>query len=185
MPKSEEKFTDRLRILFYFMAALWIVEIINLLIGHRLCSFGIFPRTINGLAGIPLAPFLHNGIMHLAMNTSPVLILGGIVMLSGKRLFFKNTLFIILAGGAALWIAGRSALHVGASGLVFGYFGYIVSRGFFKRDIISILLAVVTIFAYGGIIWGLAPTFSHVSWEGHLCGFAAGILAARIERPGG
>jgi len=120
--------------------------------------------------------------MHLAMNSLPIAILGGLVALSGKRPFVRTTLFIILVGGAALWIVGRTANHAGASGLVFGYFGYLSARGFFKKDIASIVVSAVTLFAYGGLLWGLAPTLSQVSWEGHLCGFFAGILAARIER---
>ena len=182
MKNKQKSFVRRFKILIYFIAALWIVEAVNLLLGHSLCAWGILPRTARGLVGVPLAPFLHSGPAHLAMNTVPLAVLGGLIIFFGKRAFAETTLFIILAGGAALWLIGRAAPHVGASGLIFGYFGYLVARGFFKKDIISLIVAFITFFAYGGLLWGLAPTSSHISWERHLCGFAAGILAAGIEK---
>lgn len=164
------------------MAMLWIIEIANLLTLHSLSSLGIVPRTLWGLIGIPLAPFLHNSVIHLFFNTIPLAILGGLVIFSGKKLFITNTLFIILAGGAGLWVIGRPGAHVGASGLIFGYFGYLAARGFFKRDVLSIIIACLTVFAYKGLLWGIAPTFGRVSWEGHLCGLAAGIFLAWMEK---
>ena len=181
MPDEKDTFIQKFRILFYFIATLWVIEIVNLLTAHSLSSLGIVPRTLGGLTGIPLAPFLHNSVMHLAFNSVPLAILGGLMILSGKKRLVKNTLFIIIVGGAGLWLSGRPGAHAGASGLVFGYFGYLAARGFFKRDILSVLISFFTVFSYGGLLWGIAPTFTRVSWEGHLCGFLAGILGAWIE----
>lgn len=164
-----------------FVILFWIVELINLAIGHRLSDWGIYPRKIKGLIGIPLSPFLHSGIGHVLLNTIPFAVLGGFVILRGKRVFFELSLFIILFGGTALWLFGRSSYHVGASGLIFGYFGFLVARGWYDRNLISIIIAFITLFLYGGILWGLLPIFSFISWEGHLFGFVAGILWARLE----
>jgi membrane associated rhomboid family serine protease len=90
--------------------------------------------------------------------------------------------FIILMGGLGLWLVGRPAYHVGASALIFGYFGYLVAKGIFDRRMKSFLFAMVAIAAYGGLFWGLLPTVRYISWEGHACGFIAGIMAAWIER---
>jgi membrane associated rhomboid family serine protease len=158
------------------------VEAVNYISGYKLSMLGIYPRTLKGLVGIPLSPFLHSGIIHLLLNTGPVIILGCLVILYGRRIFFEITLFIIIAGGAGVWVIGRSSYHVGASGLIFGYFGYLVSRGIFNRKISSLVVSLITVSVYGSLFWGMLPTLSRVSWEGHLSGFAAGILAAWAEK---
>jgi len=163
-----------------FVITIWGVELVNLALGHRLNAWGIHPRTVRGLAGIVLSPFLHDGIGHVLVNTVPFLILGWLVILYGNRAFLKTSLFIILVGGAGTWLLGRSAYHVGASGLIFGYFGFLVARGWYERSLVSIGIAFITISLYGGILWGLLPITAHVSWEGHLFGLLAGILAARL-----
>ena len=163
---------------------IWTVELVNMFMGHQLNRFGILPRTLHGLIGIPLSPFLRGGIWHTLMNTVPFVVLGGLIITRGIRGFLEVSLFIILAGGGSLWLFGRTSYHVGASGLIFGYFGFIVARGFFDKNIISIVVAFITLFLYGGIIlWGLLPISSYISWEGHLFGLIAGILGARLARP--
>jgi len=181
---SDQEANRSFSLIIYFAATLWAVEAVNFLTGHELIRWGILPRTVNGLLGIPLSPFIHTGIMHLILNTGPFLILGGLICWRGEWIFLEKTLFIILVGGFGLWIIGRSSFHVGASGLIFGYFGYLVSRGILKKSISSLIVSLITVFAYGGLLWGLLPTYSRISWEGHLCGFVAGILAARFERSG-
>ena len=164
------------------MVLIWVIELINFSIGHRLSDWGILPRTLKGLKGIPLSPFLHASLIHIMMNTIPLAVLGCLVILHGKQIFFKISIIIILVSGAALWIFGRSSYHVGASGLIFGYFGYLVLRAWYDRSLKSFVIAFITVFLFGGIIWGLLPTFSRISWEGHLFGLLAGILAARLEK---
>jgi len=165
-----------------FVALIWVIESINFSIGHRLSDWGILPRTVKGLKGIPLSPFLHASLIHIMMNTIPLAVLGGFVILNGRQIFFEISIIIILVSGTALWLFGRSSYHVGASGLIFGYFGYLVLRAWYDRSLKSFIIAFVTVSLYGGIIWGMLPTFSRISWEGHLFGLLAGILAARLEK---
>lgn len=172
---------DNLLLVLGVVALLWAVEAVNLTTGHTLNTWGILPRTLTGLRGIPLSPFLHANLSHLLVNTLPFLVLGGLVCLQGRRQFLGVSLFIIVTGGAAVWLFGRMAYHIGASGLIFGYFGYLVARGWYERSIRSILIALVTLFLYGGLVWGVLPTNTYISWEGHLFGLLAGIVAARIQ----
>jgi membrane associated rhomboid family serine protease len=166
-----------------FVATIWVVELVNTFTGHRLNAYGILPRTMDGLRGIPLSPLLHGNMWHLLSNTVPLLVLGGLsAMRSGSR-FVWVSLFIIIVGGAGVWAMGRTAVHIGASGLVFGYFGYLVARGWYDRRILSILIAVAVMAVFGwGILFGVLPTGGFVSWEGHLCGLVAGIVVARLIR---
>ncbi|MGR3176513.1 MAG: rhomboid family intramembrane serine protease [Candidatus Anammoxibacter sp.] len=157
-----------------FVGLIWLIEIINLISGHSLNRLGLFPRRLSGIIGIFLAPFLHNGISHVSLNTIPFITLGGLVILVSKQLFIETTIFIIIISGVATWIFGRSARHVGASSLIFGYFGFLIANGWNNGDIKSITIAVITILFYGGILWLVRPTRKAVSWEGHLFGLAAG-----------
>jgi membrane associated rhomboid family serine protease len=166
-----------------FVLLIWGVELVNLLLGHRLSAWGIRPRIVAGLPGIALSPFLHDGIGHVLLNTIPFIILGWLVILHGTRVFLEVSVFIILLGGAGVWLFARPGHHVGASGLIFGYFGFLVARGWYERSLGSILVAFVTISVYGGMLWGVLPIYARVSWEGHLFGLLAGILAARLLAP--
>jgi membrane associated rhomboid family serine protease len=182
--KSEPGLGQQLKTSAYLILGLvlviWAVELLNLLLGHRLNVLGILPRTVAGLPGIALSPFLHNGIGHVLLNTIPLVILGGLVILHGPRAFLEVSLVIIVVSGIGVWLFGRSGYHVGASGLIFGYFGFLVGRSWYERSISSILIAVITIVLYGGILLGVLPTRAGMSWEAHLFGLLAGILAARL-----
>ena len=173
---------ENLRWIIGFIVLIWAIEMVNWILGHRLSQFGIIPRTVQGLIGIPLGPFLHGSITHLALNTVPLFVLGGFVVLQGLRVFLQTSTLIILIGGALLWLLGRSAAHVGASVLIFGYFGYLIARGWYDRKIDSLIVATVTILLYGGLVWGVLPSAGPVSWEGHLFGLVAGIIAARLTK---
>jgi len=159
---------------------IWVIEFINSYFGHALNAFGIYPREISTLPGIVLWPFLHGSFQHLGMNTTPLLFMGFFVALRGSWIFTKTTLLILIIGGIGVWCFGRSAYHIGASGLVFGYFGFLVTIGIYERSISSLAIASITLFYYGGLILGILPTSSFVSWEGHLFGLVAGILSARL-----
>ena len=174
----------RLLWIFGFLAVIWAVEVINGFLGQRLSAWGIRPRTEIGLIGIPLSPFLHGSYNHVLSNTIPFLVLGGLVALRGTQKLLGVSLFIIVVGGSAVWVLGRSAVHVGASGLVFGYFGYLVANGWFDRRPASILAALAVIVLYGGLVFGVLPTQSFVSWEAHLFGLIAGVVSARLTRIG-
>nr|VFK15794.1 MAG: Rhomboid family protein [Candidatus Kentron sp. LPFa] len=172
--------SSRFGLVITLVAVIWIIEIINLFTGHRFSQFGILPRHAQGLMGIPLAPFLHANPIHAALNTVPLLILGSFVSLRGARTYLVVSLVIIFLAGGAVWLFGRPSYHLGASGLVFGYFGFLVARGWYDRGLLSLAMAAITILLYGGIIWGVLPVRSYISWEGHLFGLLAGIIAARL-----
>ncbi len=167
---------------FILVALIWIVEIVNLFLGNRLVSFGILPRSFTGLIGIPLAPLLHGGIWHAVSNTIPLLILGSLTLVGGKKMFWETTVNVTLLSGALVWIFAREAYHVGASGLVFGYFGVILARAAMERSIIAIAIAMVTVMAYGGLLWGILPLRSYISFESHLFGLIAGIAIVWLNR---
>ncbi len=171
---------ENLRWVIGFIVLIWAIELVNWTLDHRLSQFGIIPRSAQGLIGIPLGPFLHGSIAHLALNTVPLLVLSGLVILQGLRVFLQTSIFIVLAGGALLWLFGRSASHVGASVLIFGYFGYLIARAWYARRIDSLIVAAITVVLYGSLIWGVLPSTGQVSWEGHLFGLIAGVIAARL-----
>ena len=146
--------------------------------GYRLNEWAIMPRSLRGLLGIPLSPFLHDGVGHLLSNTLPFAILGSIVMMRNGEKFLYLSLLIMFLGGVLIWILGRSSYHLGASVLIFGYFGYLLAAGWYERTLSSIAVAVLVLVIYGGSLGGLLPVDMHVSWEGHLFGCLSGILGA-------
>jgi membrane associated rhomboid family serine protease len=164
-----------------FILLLWVIEIVDQLIfSGGLDSFGVRPRTIIGLWGILWAPLLHGGFPHLFANTGPILILGSIVMLSRTlRVFFKVTFIVIIIGGLGTWfIAPTGQVHLGASGLIFGYFGFLLLSAYFERSCRAIVIALVVLLLYSGIIWGVLPQGGGISWQTHLFGFIGGGAAA-------
>lgn len=164
-----------------FVGLMWLLELLDLLLGGRLNAYGVIPRNMIGLRGILFMPFLHGGLGHLIANTIPFIILGWLIMLRGVGDFFVVTAVTMLVSGLGVWLfAAPNSIHIGASGLVFGYLGYLLLRGYFERSVVSIFLAVIVGFLYGGLIWGVLPSLPGVSWQGHLFGFIGGGLAARL-----
>lgn len=164
-----------------FIVLIWLIEVVDqLLFRGALDSLGIRPRTVAGLWGILLAPFLHGGFPHLIANTGPLLILGSIVMLSRSiRDFFTISFIVALIGGLGAWLIGsRFSVHLGASGLIFGYFGFLLLSAYFERSCRAIALAAVVLFLYSSIIWGVLPQGGGISWQTHLFGFLGGGVAA-------
>ncbi|MHA7282151.1 rhomboid family intramembrane serine protease [Arthrobacter sp. TMS2-4] len=161
------------------VAAMWAVFLVNAVLGDLLVrTLGIGPRRVDGLDGVVFSPFLHSGVQHLASNTLPLLVLGFVAFLEGARRFAVAIGISWLASGLGTWLFG-GGLTVGASGVVFGLFTYLITRGFYNRDWKQILLAVVLFIAYGSILWGVLPTAgSNISWQAHLFGALGGILAA-------
>lgn len=168
--------------LFGFVALLWLVEIIDWVIfGGRLDRYGIRPRQLAGLWGILFAPFLHGNFEHLTANTLPLLVLGWLVMLRETGDWLVVTVLSALVGGLGTWLIGAAnTSHIGASGILFGYFGFLLMRGYFERSLVAIAFSILVISLYGGIVWGVLPGQPGISWEGHLFGFIGGALAARL-----
>jgi membrane associated rhomboid family serine protease len=169
----------RLTPILSITAVCWMMFVVNnILLAGRLGQYGIVPRHLGGLPGIIWAPFLHGSFAHLAANTLPLLILGGIICARGRGEFAIVTVIGIGLSGGLTWLIGRTASHVGASGLIFCYFGYVTSLALFNRKIGSLVLSVVCVFAYGGILRGLLPTGGAISWEAHLAGLVSGVVLA-------
>jgi membrane associated rhomboid family serine protease len=179
------EFKTQIKILGGFVAVFWILEIIDIVVLQRsLDIFGIIPRNVIGLRGILFAPFLHASFAHLIANTVPFVTLGWLVMLRETKDFFIVTIISAIVGGLGVWLFGASGVHIGVSGVVFGYLGFLLLRGYFERNFSSILLSLAVGIFYGGLIWGVLPLQRGISWEGHLCGFLGGVLAARLlSRP--
>ena len=179
--KFSEELKLQLQIIGIFIAIFWGVEIIDQAIfAHRLDSFGIIPRNLTGLRGVILSPFLHADFGHLLANTFPFIILGWFVMLQRTSDFFTVSLYSMLSSGLGVWLfASPGSVTVGASGVIFGYLGFLMFRGYFQRNIPSIALSLLVIFLYGGMIWGVLPSNPHVSWLAHLFGFIGGIWTAK------
>jgi membrane associated rhomboid family serine protease len=186
MTESKEKqiaiLKQQLTILGGFVAVFWILEIIDqVFFNNALNSLGIRPRSLTGLRGIILAPFLHGNYQHLISNTFPFLILGWLVMVQKIKDFWFVTLVTMLVGGGGVWVFGAAnSVHIGASILIFGYFGFLLFRGFFQRDLRSISLSLLVVFMYGGMVWGVLPADPRISWQGHLFGFIGGFISARM-----
>jgi membrane associated rhomboid family serine protease len=163
------------------LALLWAIEFVDLATDHALLARGLRPRRLDGLIGVLASPFLHAGIGHLASNSLPFVLLGWFAMSGGFADWLAATAIIVVGGGLATWLVAPSGLIVGASGAVMGWLGYLLARAAFSRRLSAIALAAVTLIYFGTLLRGMLPTVAHgVSWQGHLCGFAAGILAGWI-----
>lgn len=168
-------------ILGSFVLILWLLEGIDqLLLRGWLNRFGIIPRTQIGLRGILFAPLLHGTWSHLSTNTLPLLVLGGLTVVQGIDRFAIVTVVSWLVSGLGVWLfAGSRSLHIGASGLVFGYLGFLLSYSYFSQDLVSAAVSIGVALLYGPLIWGVLPLRRGISWQGHLFGFVGGVLAAR------
>lgn len=156
-------------------AILWAVNIVNWMTGSRLNWLGIYPRHWIGLLGIFFSPFLHQNFTHLFFNSIPLFALGLAILAKGLPIFIEVTLVVVILGGFLVWLFGRSAIHIGASGLVSGYFGFILVTAYSNPSFTSFLLALIVAYYFGGIFLGLFPEEEKVSWESHLFGFLAGV----------
>jgi membrane associated rhomboid family serine protease len=172
-------------VLVGLVALMWVLEVINTADSNGLDGDGIVARNFARLWGVITAPFIHASFAHLIDNTIPLVFLGVIVALRGAARFATVTTIVILVGGIGTWLIGPSHVStIGASGLVFGYATYLLTRGFFDRSALELLTGIVV-----GVIWGavlLASLVPHhgVSWQGHLMGGVAGVIAAySLRRP--
>ncbi len=176
---------EGLALLIGIVAFMWLVEVINTIDNQGLNHDGIYPRNVDHLWGILTAPFLHKGFPHLIDNTVPFLFMGVIIALRGAARLALVTAIVIVIGGLGTWlIAPAGTVTVGASGVVFGYATYLLTRGIFDRSWLEFLTGVVV-----GVVWGGALISSLVpqrgiSWQGHVCGALGGVVAAwLLARP--
>ncbi|UZX02348.1 rhomboid family intramembrane serine protease [Arthrobacter sp. CDRTa11] len=189
VPRNRETTASRakggLLVVGSFALVLVVIEVINMLTFHALNrTFGLRPRSLDGLLDIFTFPLLHASVNHLLSNTLPLIIFGFLVFLSGLRVFLTALAFSWLGSGLTVWLIGDGGITVGSSGLVFGLFAFLLVRGFFNRSWGQILLSIVLFMAYGGILLGALPIVAgYISWQAHLGGAAGGVIAAMLLRP--
>ena len=167
-----------------FVGLIWLAFVVDLVVPVDLNGLGLVPRTARGLIGIPTMPFLHANLAHLISNTVPLLVLLGLLAGSRSR-SWEVVLEVIVLTGLLLWVAGRPAIHIGASGLVFGLATFLVVSGFIEKRPVALAIAGIVLFFYGGsLLSGVLPWVgSQVSWDGHLCGaVAGGLVACKTKR---
>jgi membrane associated rhomboid family serine protease len=172
----------QLILLAFFVLLIWLLELVDqVLLSDALDRLGVRPRMVSGLRGILFMPFLHHGFAHLLANTVPFVVLAWLVMVRRTADFFLVSAIVMVISGLGVWLLGPAgSVHVGASGLVFGFFGYLLLRAYFERSLAAVALALVVILLYGGLIWGVLPAGDGVSWQAHLFGFLGGMLAAYV-----
>ena len=179
LPTATRTFVLRLALLAGFVALLWVVQVVNWVTGYGLNpAFGLIPREVSGLDGVVAMPLLHGGFAHLLSNTAPLAVMGALLAATATRALVAVNAIIVGLGGALVWLFGSAAIHVGASGLVFGWFGFLLARGVVDRSPVTLLSAAVVGVLYGALIWGVLPGRAGVSWEAHLFGALAGVVAA-------
>jgi len=173
--------TNGLLLLGAMISLMWVSEVIDVAANHRLDDYGIHPRDVGGLPEIVSAPFLHVGFQHLISNTVPFAIMGAAIALGGLARVAIVTAVVGLVSGLGTWlIAPANTVHLGASGLVFGYATYLVSRGILSRRIIDLGVGALVVVVWGiGLLQGLLPQ-DHISWQAHLFGAIGGVSAASI-----
>jgi len=162
------------------ITGIWVFNYINWALRSPFTRLGIYPRNFFGLFGLIFCPFLHQNFDHLFFNTIPLFILGLVLLARGLEVFYWVTFAVAIGGGLLVWCFGRKALHIGASGVVSGYFGYSLFTAYFEPNFTSLILAIILIYYFGSILLGLFPSNKATSWESHLCGFIAGIGSAYI-----
>ncbi|MET9604545.1 rhomboid family intramembrane serine protease [Streptomyces sp. NPDC006512] len=167
-----------------WVALLWVLEAVDYATGHALDAYGIVARDPGSLTGVVTGSFLHFGFGHVFANSVPLLVLGFITALAGIRRFLAVSGLIMLADGIGTWLISPSdTMTLGASGVVYGLFGYVVVRGFVERKPLGILVGVAVAAYWGGTFFlGLLPLDPTISWQGHLCGLAGGVLTALYFR---
>jgi membrane associated rhomboid family serine protease len=161
-------------------ALLWIVFIVDFVLPIDLRQYGVRPRAVDALSGILFAPFLHVDFNHLAANTIPMLGLGWLVMVRDPRHYVLVFLAAMLGGGLVSWLVGApGTVHIGASGVAFGFLGFLIFAGWYARSFSSILISLLVITVWGGLVFGILPGEIGVSWQAHLGGFGGGAASAR------
>ena len=185
MNKAERK--ALLNILFFpilFLIIMWMVKLVEMMVGDSFADYGVLPQSLSGLKGILFSPFIHDAkdFSHLYNNSYPILILGGMLFSFYKKIAKQVFLWLFFIAGFWLWVIGRPSVHIGASGIIYALAAFLFISGIIRKNPRLSAVSMLIIFLYGSMIWGVLPTIEHVSWEGHLAGFMAGIIVAIFYR---
>ncbi len=178
MPKNNQRLKSQFRYVLYIFIALSVIEIINLLTGRVINQYSIVPRSLPSLPYIFTAPFLHANLQHFLSNIFTLCIFCFLLLQFGGKRFIVVSISLIIGTGILVWLFGRTAYHLGASGIIYGYFGYLVLAGLFSKKLMLLLISILVAFFYGAMVWGVLPSQPYVSWESHLFGFTTGITLA-------
>jgi membrane associated rhomboid family serine protease len=168
-----------------FVSVLWMVKFLEIVFNLDLVRYGLYPRVWSGLIGILTCPLIHGSFNHLFSNSIPLLVLGGITFYFYRPIAFSVFFWVYLMSGIWLWAAGRSAYHIGASGLVYGFAAFLFFSGIFRKERSLMVLSMLVVFLYGSLWWGLFPIHPEISWESHLLGSLAGVITAFYFRKEG
>lgn len=164
-----------------FVVIVWMVKITELTLNIDLVQFGLIPRSLQGLAGIITAPLLHADLKHLISNTAPLFILGTALFYFYKKIAWRITLLIYIMTGVWVWLAARDSIHIGASGIIYGFAVFLIFSGVLRKDNKLLAISMLVILFYGGLVWGIFPKFfpkENISWESHFMGSIAGLITS-------
>ncbi|MDX5418266.1 MAG: rhomboid family intramembrane serine protease [Hymenobacteraceae bacterium] len=163
-----------------FVALIWLIALLVYLTGEELTWLGIRPREFFGLIGVVAGPLIHSGLIHLLSNSFPLVLLSGFILFLHRPVALRVIVLVYVLSGLFTWFIGRNAYHVGASGVVYGLAGFLLFNGIMRRDRAGLAVSLAILFLYGGLFYGLFPSEERISWEGHLGGLVAGLVAAVV-----
>jgi len=172
----------RVKLLVALQALLLAVHLVNILLDGQLSQYGVIPRSLDSGFHIITAPFIHGSWGHLLNNLVGLSVFSAFCLLRSVRFYLLSSAFIIVLSGGLIWLFARSASHIGASGWVFGLWSLSIAMAFFDRSFTNILIALLLVFFYGGMIYGVLPADPGVSYEAHLFGVVAGVVCAFFFR---
>lgn len=175
---NNNRLAQSLRFSFTLVALIWVIHLLQVLLGIELGMLGVYPREVFGLRGVVFSPLLHADWAHLMSNTPPLFVLTTMIFFFYRRIALPSFFMIYVLSGLAVWGFGRSVFHIGASGVVYGLVAFVFWSGIFRRSLKSIALALIVVFYYGSMIIGIFPGQEGISWESHLLGAVIGAFVA-------
>ena len=182
-PELEKKiFRHSLVFPSLFLLAFWLVFLVESTLNVNFAVYGIYPLELKGLKGILFSPFIHSGYKHLAANSIPFFVLSLALFYFYRKLAYRIFILVYFLSGLCVWLGGREAWHIGASGVVYGLASFLFFSGIFRNDVKLLAIAIIVVFLYGGMFWGIFPLKPDVSWESHLWGAASGLLLSIYYR---
>ncbi|GAB3203207.1 membrane associated rhomboid family serine protease [Pontibacter aydingkolensis] len=167
-----------------FVALLCLISLLSYLTDADLAWLGVRPRSFFGLIGIVTSPLIHGDLLHLLSNSFPLVLLSGFILYLHRKVAVKVIVLVYILSGILTWFIGRPSFHIGASGVVYGLAGFLLFNGFLRQNRSAMAVSMAILFLYSGLFYGLLPTEERISWEGHLAGFVAGLVAALVYGEG-